>query len=170
MAAVACVEGQAVSAVLLKRGLLLFWAAWLSLVLATNVLDAAKALGLLGRSWAFASGNYAFLCQTTARYGTPAWANAVLFAGVVAWEALAAGLSWRALWAFRGKGTGRPTLHAAWAAGLSLWAAFILADEIFVTYTVAVTHWLLFAAQLATLLAVELLPEGTTGAKTGGGP
>jgi hypothetical protein len=61
MAPVACVEGQAVSCVLLKRGLLLFWAAWLSLVLATNLLDAAKALGLLGQSWAFASGNYAFL-------------------------------------------------------------------------------------------------------------
>ena len=34
-------------AVLLKRGLLLFWAAWLSLVFATNLLDGAKALGLL---------------------------------------------------------------------------------------------------------------------------
>jgi hypothetical protein len=161
----------AVSAVLLKRGLLLFWAAWLSLVLVTNVLDGAKALGLLGGGWAFASGNYAFLCQTTARYGTPAWANAVLFAGVVAWEALAAGLSWRALWAFRGKGgTGKPALYAAWAAGLSLWAAFILADEVFITYAVAVTHWLLFVAQLATLLAVELLPEGGPGTNPDGGP
>jgi hypothetical protein len=30
-----------------------------TLVLATNVLDAAKALGLLPGSWSFASGNYA---------------------------------------------------------------------------------------------------------------
>jgi hypothetical protein len=150
-----------VSAVLLKRGLLLFWAAYLSLVLATNLLDAAKALGLLGESFAFASGNYAFVRQTTARYGTPAWLDAVLFAGVLAWEGLAAALSWRACWAFRGA-TGRPSLYAASAAGLSLWAAFILADEVFVAYAIEATHWRLFTAQLATLLAVELLPDGGT--------
>jgi hypothetical protein len=139
----------------LKRGLLLFWAAWLSLVFTTNLLDAAKAAGLLGESWAFASGNYAFLCQTTARYGTPGWVNGLLFAGVICWEALAALLFWLAWWTFRGW-----PLYAAFAAGLSLWAAFILADEVFITYAVAGTHWRLFIAQLATLLAVELLPEG----------
>jgi hypothetical protein len=145
---------------LLKRGLLLFWAAWLSLVLATNVLDAAKALGVLGESWAFASGNYAFLAQTTARYGTPGWINAVLFAGVIVWEGLAAVLFWRAWWTYRVRGTGRSARLAASAAGLSLWAAFILADEIFIAYAVEATHWRLFIAQLATLLAVELLPDG----------
>jgi hypothetical protein len=149
--------------VLLKRGLLLFWAAWLSLVFATNVLDAAKALGVLGESWTFASGNYAFLAQTTSRYGTPTWINAVLFAGVLCWEGLAAALSWRAWWAFRGHGTGRAAVYTAAAAGLSLWAAFILADEVFIAYAVSATHWHLFIAQLATLLAVELLPETRTG-------
>ena len=49
---------------LLKRGLLLFWAAWLSVVFTTNLCDGAKALGVLGESWAFASGNYAFLART----------------------------------------------------------------------------------------------------------
>jgi hypothetical protein len=150
----------AVPAVLLKRGLLAFWAAWLSLVFATNSLDGAKALGVLGEHWAFASGNHDFLAQTTARYGTPAWLNAVLFAGVIAWQGLAAALLWLAWWAFRGGGTGRPALYAAFAAGLSLWAAFILADEVFAAYAVEATHWHLFIAQLATLLAVELLPEG----------
>jgi hypothetical protein len=43
---------------------------------------------------------------------------------------------------------------------LLLWAAFILADEVFIAYAVAGTHWRLFIAQLTTLLAVELLPEG----------
>jgi hypothetical protein len=132
----------------------------LTLVFATNVLDAAKALGLLDQSWAFASGNYAFLCQTTSRYGTPAWVNAVLFAGVLCWEGLVAALSWRAWWAFRGHGTGRAAVYTAAGAGLSLWGAFILADEVFLAYAVAATHWVLFIAQLATLLAVELLPEG----------
>jgi hypothetical protein len=30
---------------------------------------------------------------------------------------------------------------------------------VFIAYTVEATHWHLFIAQLATLLAVELLPE-----------
>lgn len=150
-------------AVLQKRGLLLFWAAWLSEVFMTNLLDGAKALGILGESWTFASGNYAFVAQTTARYGTPAWANAVLFAGVIAWEGIAAALFWRACWAFRGGGMGRATVYAASVVGLSLWAAFILADEVFIAYPVSATHWRLFIAQLVTLLAVELLPEGGRG-------
>jgi hypothetical protein len=139
----------------LKRGLLLFWAAWLSLVFTTNVLDGAKAVGLLSDAWPFASGNYAFLCQTTSRYGTPVWVNGLLFLGVLCWEGLAAVLFWLAWWAFGA----RRFLYAANAAGLALWAAFLLADEVFVAYAVAGAHWRLFTAQLATLLAVELLPE-----------
>jgi hypothetical protein len=143
--------------ILLKRGLLLFWACWLSLVFTTNLLDGAKALGLLDQSWAFASGNYAFLCQTTARYHTPALLNGVLFAGVICWEGLAAGLFWLAGWK---RGPGTFVRYTAFGAGLALWGGFILADEFFIAYPTAGTHWRLFTAQLATLLAVELLPEG----------
>src|SRR5262245_60204913 len=99
--------------ILLKRGLLLFWAAWLSLVFTTNALDGAKELGLLSGSWAFASGNYAFVAQTTARYGTPDWVNAALFLGVICWEGVAASLFLAAWWAFRGRGEGRRALYAA---------------------------------------------------------
>ena len=85
----------------LKRALLLFWAAWLSVVFATNVLDGCKAVGLLGEGWAFASGNYRFLAETTARYGTPAWLNGLLFLGVVCGEGTAALLFWLAWLRFR---------------------------------------------------------------------
>jgi hypothetical protein len=150
-------------ALLLKRGLLLFWAVWLALVFLTNLLDAVKALGLLAESWPFASGNYAFLVQTTARYGTPTWANAVLFAGVICWQALAAALFSLAAWSYRGEGKGRQWVYAASGVGLALWAAFVIADEVFIAYPVSATHWRLFIAQLATLLAVELLPERRQG-------
>jgi len=140
----------------LKRGLLLFWAAYLTLVFATNLSDGLKAAGVLPPSWLFASGNYAFLGETTARYGTPAWANAILFGGVVAWEGLAATLFWRAGRCYR---RGSALVYAASGCGLGLWAAFVLADEVFLAYPVEATHWRLFVAQLATLLAVELLPE-----------
>src|SRR4051812_13809660 len=91
-------EGITMGVVVLKRSLLAFWAVWLTVVFLTNLADAGKALGLLGESWAFASGNYRFLTETTARYATPAWLNAVLFAGVIAWEGLAAVLFWRGCW------------------------------------------------------------------------
>jgi hypothetical protein len=159
----------------LKRALLVFWAAWLSVVFLTNALDGLKALGLLAGSWPLASGNYRFLGETTARYGGPAWLNGVLFGGVVAWEALAAALFWRAGWRFRdGGGRGRGDARTAFAAGLGLWAAFLLADEVLIAYAVEATHLRLFAAQLVTLLAVELLPDrpppsaGATGREAGG--
>jgi hypothetical protein len=55
------------------------------------------------------------------------------------------------------------TLLASWAA----WLAFALADEVFVAYAVEGAHLRLFTAQLVTLLAVELLPEGN---RRAGGP
>ena len=143
---------------LLKRTLLAMWAAWLTIVFATNVADGMKALGLLPESWAFASGNYRFLAETTARYGAPAWLNGVLFAGVICWEGAAAVLFWLACRAGRGA-----VRYAAFTASLTLWLAFALADEVFVAYPVEGTHLRLFTAQLATLLAVELLPEGPPG-------
>jgi hypothetical protein len=145
--------------VLLKRSLLLFWAVWLTIVFLTNIADAAKAAGLLDESWAFASGNYRFVTETTARYGTPCWANAVMFAGVIVWEGLAAVLFWRAGWMFR-RASGRSARYAAFTASLLLWAAFMVSDEIFIAYAVEGVHLRLFIAQLGTLLAVELLPEG----------
>jgi hypothetical protein len=75
--------------ILLKGLLLAFWASWHTLVFATNLGDGAKALGLLGQGWAFASGNYRFLVETTARYGTPSWLNGLLFGGVLCWEGAA---------------------------------------------------------------------------------
>jgi hypothetical protein len=146
--------------VILKRLLLLGWAVWLSLVFTTNVLDAAKAVGLLGTNWAFASGNFVFLCDTTKCYGTPAWLNGLLFAGVIAWEGLATGLFWLAAATFpRRDRRAAVWRYAAFTAALGLWLAFMIADEVFIAYPVERAHVGLFTAQLATLLAVELLPS-----------
>lgn len=146
--------------ILLKRFLLLFWAIWFTVVFLTNLADAAKGFGLLGESWAFASGNFAFIKETTARYGTPDLVNAVLFAGVIVWEGVAALLFWRVGWTFRGKASGRKPLYLAFTASLLLWAAFLIADEVFIAYALTGTHLRLFVAHLVTLLAIELLPEG----------
>jgi hypothetical protein len=144
----------------LKRALLLFWAVWLAVVFATNLLDGGIALGWVQPNWAFASGNYRFLAETTARYGTPPWVNAVLFAGVIGWEGTAAfwfGVAWLR---FQDPPPARRRwLYAAFTASLSLWMTFGIADEVFIAYAVEGTHWRLFTAQLVTLLAIEWLPE-----------
>ena len=146
----------------LKRGLLLFWAVWFTIVFLTNLFDALRALGVLGAGWRFASGNWAFLVETTAVYATPDWLRAVLFAGVIVWEGLAAALFWRAFRAGRGDdGEGRREVDAAFVVGLALWAAFAIADEVFVAYDVEATHLRLFTAQLVSLLAIRLPPDET---------
>jgi hypothetical protein len=143
-----------------KRVLLLFWAAWLNVVFLSNLADAAKGLGWLGESWAFASGNLSVIRETTARYATPDWVNDVLFAGVILWEGVATLLFWRAGWAYRGEGSGRKAVYLAFTASVLLWGAFLLADELFIAYPLESTHLRLFVAHLVTLLAVDLLPEG----------
>lgn len=144
---------------LLKQLLLLFWAIWLSVVFLSNLADAGKGLGLLGESWAFASGNWKLIQETTARYGIPAGVNAILFAGVIFWEGAAAVLFWRASWKFRGRSSARKAVYLAFTLSLLLWAAFLLADEVFIVYPLESAHLRLFIAHLLTLLAVDLLPE-----------
>jgi hypothetical protein len=146
--------------ILLKRLLLLFWAVWLTVVFLSNLADAGKGMGLLGESWAFASGNWKLIQETTARYGTPAAVNAVLFAGVILWEGVATVLFWRAGLSFRGRDSARRAVYVAFTTSLLLWGAFLVADEVLVAYPVEGTHLRLFVAHLVTLLAVELLPEG----------
>jgi hypothetical protein len=145
--------------VLLKRLLLLFWAIWLSVVFLSNLADAAKGLGWLDESWSFASGNFKFIKETTARYDVADFVNAVLFAGVIVWEGVAALLFWIAGWSFRGRGSGRKIVYLAFGASLLLWGAFLVADEVCIAYSLESTHLRLFIAHLLTLLAIELLPE-----------
>jgi hypothetical protein len=145
--------------VVLKRLLLLFWAAWLALVTASNLCDALKGLGVLDDPWPFASGNYGLIVAATARYQPPAALNCVLFAGVMIWEGTSALLFLRAAIRFRGRDQLR-AVHTAFAFGLLLWAAFMIADEIVFTFGFENTHRGIFVAQLATWLAIELTPDG----------
>ena len=140
----------------LKRLLLFFWAVYFTIVLASNACDAAKSAGILDDSWAFASGNYGFVSQTTARYDPPAWVNAVLFGGVLFWEGAATLAFWWAAFAYSNN---RRPVYLAFTIGLGLWAGFIIADEICIAYQVEGTHFRLFIAQSVSLLVIELIRE-----------
>lgn len=146
----------------LRRGLVVFWALWTTIVLATNVTDVLKVGGVLPAWWAFASGNYALVAKVAAIYRLPSAAVAFLFAGLVAWQALAMALLWRAAAALAPGGRGREAVDRAFTVSLALWAAFIIADEVFIAYhTVDLggVHMGIVTAQLVSLLAIRLLPD-----------
>lgn len=142
----------------LKLALLFFWAAWFSVVFATNVASALKASGRLPQSWKFASGNYDMVFKAVSAYSPPAWVPRLLFMGVIAWQAVTALLFWWALAASGGAGVLDMSLvNVASSAGILLWAAFMIADEITIKYAMEQPHELLFIAQLASLVVMHVM-------------
>jgi hypothetical protein len=145
---------------LLKLALLFFWAAWFCIVFLTNLFGGAKAAGWLGETWKFASKNYEAVAKAVSVYGTPSWVPAFLFAGVVAWQLVAAALYGWAFYASFVAGWIVPgAMNAAFAVSIGLWAAFMVADEITIKYAYEQTHELLFIAQVASLVAMHVLPS-----------
>ena len=142
----------------LKLALLSFWALWFSIVCLTNLFSALKAAGWLAPGWKFASKNYALVVKAVSLYEAPAWVPRLLFLGVVAWQLVAAALFWYALASSGAAGTlDMAAVNAACGAGILLWAAFMIADEITLKYAMEQPHELLLIAQLATLGVMHLL-------------
>jgi hypothetical protein len=140
-----------------KQGLLLYWAVWTAIVFTANVTDALRTARLLPTSWAFASGNYSEMIKVSNIYHTPHWIIAWLFCGVIVWQAIGA---WS--YARAARSAGSPfedsNVNLALAINVALWAAFTIADEVFLTYGIENTHRSIFAAQLLTLLVIWSLP------------
>ncbi|MGQ0570149.1 MAG: hypothetical protein ACT4P5_11605 [Armatimonadota bacterium] len=86
----------------------------------------------------------------------------MLFAGIIAWEGLVTFLMWRAFGTFGGVGhqPGLQALYAAFAAGFAQFGAFVIADELFISYPVAATHMRIILLMLTSLLVIRLLPDG----------
>lgn len=144
----------------LKLGLLLFWSLWFSVVFTTNTFEGLKCLRLLPQDWKFASDNYTAITKATSAYSLPGWLNVLLFFGVILWQGLAVALFWRAfLGSLRAGGVDPGAITTAFAVGLALWAAFMLADEVFCFYEAQSNHMLIFISQLATFLGLYLLPN-----------
>ena len=144
---------------LFKLGLLLFWTLWLLAVFLTNVFEWLKLLRIVPPYWKFASQNFQAIAQATGTYRAPSWVPKMLFLGVLVWQCVALILFGRAVvlsWTHWSLSIA--PVYEAFGVSLGLFAAFMLADEIFKQYEVERGHVLFFAAQLITLLAFYILP------------
>lgn len=145
----------------IRAGLILFWALYFSIVWLSNTADALKALSILPATWPFTSGNYTLIVRVVAIYQSPVWLSVLFFAGVILWEGFGVILFWKAFAAVsQQKPTQTISIHQAFGVTIGLWAAFILADEVFLTYMlggIAATHYNLLLAELASFILVRQL-------------
>ena len=137
---------------LLAPVLLGFWGLYFAIVTLSNLTNLLRALHVLPADWAWISGNLAFIATSTAKIGVPAGLSPVLLAGVIVWQSLASLLFWRAL--RRGD---RASMGPAFVVSLSLWATFILLDEILLIFETGAeaTHLRLFIAELVSLCVLQ---------------
>ena len=104
-------------------------------------------------------------CRPADSAGSDQHANAAMFVIVLVWQAAVGALLWiAAIHRARARGLELGTATTALGLGLALWAAFVIADELFVAYEsgAEATHLRIFTAQLVTLIAVHLLPTRLT--------
>lgn len=144
----------------IKSGILFFWASWTTIVVFMNVMDELKALHVLPAGWKVASGNFKAISRVTDVYSVPAWLDKTLLFGALLWEAVGAGLFWRAFRLYlTGDKERLPATYTASSALLGLFGAFILADEVLHAYDMEGDHREIAAGLLLSLLALQHLPE-----------
>ena len=142
----------------LKRALLAFWALWFLVVFTTNVMDVLRISGLLNTNWPAVSDNYFLISKTTSVYRLPARWNTFFFFSIMSWQAICVIVFLQACIKL-GKDAAGECVYRAFGFGIGLFAAFILACEVFINYELEAVHMRVFTAQLASLLAVRLLPD-----------
>jgi hypothetical protein len=149
----------------LARAILLFWAIWLSVVSASNAVDALQTAGVLAPGWRFVSGNFALVTESLSLYSVPpAWA-AVLFWLVLLLELAASALFWRAA---LDPDPLAPHAQAKvlypFLVSIGLFCAFLVFDEVLLVYrrfpNLETTHFAVLSALLLSLVLVRVLGEG----------
>jgi hypothetical protein len=141
----------------IQLALVAFWALWFTIVWIMNILDALQVFCVLPEDWKAASGNYNIIAKHTDVYDAPEWLNRGMYLGVILWQ----GVVVIGLWiAFFGSLEAGALLLArvnfALGAGLFLFAAFLLADEILKIYDTAQQHMIIFIAVLSSLVLLHI--------------
>lgn len=145
------------SGALIKDGIVVFWAAWISIVVITNVAAALRVAGLLPSDAALASGNYTAIVNLSDRFSMPHALDFVIFLAVVLWEAVAAALLWRAaIYSVAGSSLRTGATNTGLGILLALFASFMLADEIFHAFKIENDHRSIAAFILISLIALHI--------------
>jgi len=142
-----------------KLGLLIFWGVWYSIAFCTNLCDCFERLGVLRKAWPFASGNLRGITQAVQTYSAARWLPWLLFFGILCLQLLIVFLFWWAIISSAAGSLNWEAINAAFIAGLALWAALMLADEMFKQYEVEHSHVLFFIAQLVTFISLYGIPS-----------
>jgi hypothetical protein len=126
----------------------------------SNVCCALKEIAMLDQRWKLASNNYNAIVEAISVYGISRYVAAVLFTGVVLGQGAAAVLFARAAAFSLGLGSiDHVAANAAFVVGVGFWGALMIADEVFLQYERQASHATLFIAQLASWMALYLLPD-----------
>lgn len=151
---------MSLSSVTFKLGLLTFWSLWHGIVLLTNLFEGLKVVRVLPARWTFASKNYDAIVRATEKYHPAPWIPRLLFSGVLIWQFLIlVGFGWAIIASVRSGWMDMDHVSVAFGLSLSLLAAFIIADELCTEYDTEHGHILFLIAQLATVIALAVLPR-----------
>jgi hypothetical protein len=143
-----------------KLGLLGLWALWYLIAFSANLCESFEALGIFRNTWPLASGNFQAVTRAVKSYSNYRWIPRLLFAGVLCWQLLSVSLfAWAIVSSVLAETINFDAVNGAFVAALSLWAAFMLADEMLKQYDTEHPHVLFFMAQLVTFVALHVLPS-----------
>ena len=149
---------------ILARALLLFWALWLSVVSASNAVDALEGTGILSPGWRFASGNFALVAESLSIYSLPQIWAAVLFSLVLFVELASSALFWRAALDPNPLSPhAQPRILYPFFVGIGLFCAFLVFDEVLLVYRrfpgLETTHFAVLSALVLSLILIRVLDE-----------
>lgn len=149
----------AITAPLIKDGIVLFWAGWISIVVIANSVDALRVAGILPSDARLASGNFTAIVHEGDRLEIPHGLDFIIFLVVILWEVLAGVLLWRAgILSIAGSHLRHSAADTGLAALLILFAGFLLADEVFHAFKIETDHRSIAALLLISLIALHILP------------
>ena len=142
----------------LKQIILLFWCAWFFIAFLTNFTDLLTTTHTMTAS-SFRSGNYSALEKVIAIHHTPHYLLNMLFILDIFIQGISAILFFTAAICFWRRIYTWQAINIAFGISMSLWAIFLIMEEIFIAYSYEATHIRLFVFEMVSLLVLHLLPH-----------
>lgn len=141
-----------------KRGILLFWGIWFAIAFLSNLTDFFIATNIV-QPLSFHSGNYSALEKVIRIYNMPFYFLNILFFLDILIQGISAILFLISALYFWYNKYFWQAINIAFIFSMSLWAVFLLMEEILIAYSFEAVHIRLFIFELISLLAIHLLPH-----------